>query len=110
MAAAGPQAELAPLVAKLREEGVFVRELSTLGIAYHSPALDPFCGRLRTRAPSQTSKALLHSGQRSPKCRPAGSLKPLWPQLELRQGLITNCCELRIAVVPHLLTGSVCHV
>jgi len=29
---------------------VFVRELSTLGIAYHSPALDPFCGRLRGRA------------------------------------------------------------
>ena len=52
MAAAGPEAELAPLVAKLKEEGVFVRELNTLGIAYHSPALDPFCGRLRTRAPS----------------------------------------------------------
>ena len=51
MAAAGPEAELAPLVAKLKEEGVFVRELNTLGIAYHSPALDPFCGRLRTRAP-----------------------------------------------------------
>ena len=27
-----------------------MRELSTLGIAYHSPALDPFCGRLRGRA------------------------------------------------------------
>ena len=65
MAAAGPQAELAPLVAKLKEKGVFVRELNTLGIAYHSPALDPFCGRLRTRAPSQTSKAFLYSEQRS---------------------------------------------
>ena len=39
-------------MAKLKEEGVFVRELNTLGIAYHSPALDPFCGRLRTRAPA----------------------------------------------------------
>ena len=66
MASAGPQAELAPLVAKLREEGVFVRELSTLGIAYHSPALDPFCGRLRTRAPFQNQQGSLHCEQRSP--------------------------------------------
>lgn len=71
MAAAGPQAELAPLVAKLREEGVFVRDLSTLGIAYHSPALDPFCGRLRTRAPSQTSKALLQTEREPQQCKPA---------------------------------------
>lgn len=64
MAAAGPEAELAPLVAKLKEEGVFVRELNTLGIAYHSPALDPFCGRLRTRAPS--SKQLRLCARLSP--------------------------------------------
>ena len=44
---AGPQAELGPLCAKLKDEGVFVRELDTLGIAYHSPALEPFCDKLR---------------------------------------------------------------
>ena len=37
--AAGPAAELEPLLAKLRAEEVFVRELDTLGIAYHSPGL-----------------------------------------------------------------------
>ena len=36
---AGPAAELEPLLAKLRAEEVFVRELDTLGIAYHSPSL-----------------------------------------------------------------------
>ena len=44
---AGPQEELSPLCAKLKDEGVFVRELDTLGIAYHSPALNPFCDKLR---------------------------------------------------------------
>ncbi|KAK9904717.1 hypothetical protein WJX75_001194 [Coccomyxa subellipsoidea] len=44
---AGPAEELAPLCAKLKDEGVFVRELDTLGIAYHSPALNPFCDKLR---------------------------------------------------------------
>ena len=44
---AGPEAQLAPLLAKLKDEGVFVRELSTLGIAYHSPALEPFTGKLQ---------------------------------------------------------------
>ena len=47
---------MAPLVAKLKEEGVFVRELNTLGIAYHSPALDPFCARLRTREPAREQR------------------------------------------------------
>lgn len=47
MYGAGPQEELGPLCAKLKEEGVFVRELDTLGIAYHSPALNPFCDKLR---------------------------------------------------------------
>ena len=46
-------------MAKLKEEGVFVRELNTLGIAYHSPALDPFCGRLRGRTPLASSKSCL---------------------------------------------------
>ena len=45
---AGPQEELSALCAKLKEEGVFVRELDTLGIAYHSPALMPFCGSLHS--------------------------------------------------------------
>ena len=36
---AGPAAELEPLLAKLKVEEVFVRELDTLGIAYHSPGL-----------------------------------------------------------------------
>ena len=31
----------------LKAEGVFVREVDTLGIAYHSPALDAFSGELR---------------------------------------------------------------
>lgn len=43
----GPQEDLSPLCAKLKDEGVFVRELDTLGIAYHSPALNPFCDKLR---------------------------------------------------------------
>ncbi len=46
-AAAGPAAQLSPLCAQLKEEGVFVRELDTLGIAYHSPALNPFADKLR---------------------------------------------------------------
>lgn len=43
----GPAEELAPLCAKLKDEGVFVRELDTLGIPYHSPALEPFSDKLR---------------------------------------------------------------
>jgi len=43
----GPAAQLTPLLEALKAEGVFVRELDTLGIAYHSPALDAFSGALR---------------------------------------------------------------
>lgn len=45
---AGPATELAPLLEALKGEGVFVRELDTLGIAYHSPALDAFGAELHT--------------------------------------------------------------
>ena len=44
---AGPAAELAPLLEVLKAEGVFVREVDTLGIAYHSPALEAFSTELR---------------------------------------------------------------
>jgi len=49
--AAGPAVELAPLLETLKAEGVFVRELDTLGIAYHSPALDGFGAELRAGGP-----------------------------------------------------------
>lgn len=43
---AGPAAELEPLLAKLKAEEVFVRELDTLGIAYHSPGLRAYVDEL----------------------------------------------------------------
>ena len=43
----GPAAALQPLLDALKAEGAFVRELDTLGIAYHSPALDAFGDELR---------------------------------------------------------------
>jgi hypothetical protein len=42
----GPEEELKPLCQRLKDENVFVREVDTLGIAYHSPALEPFSGVL----------------------------------------------------------------
>ena len=44
---AGPADALSPLLAALKEEKVFVREVDTLGVAYHSPALLPFAEDLR---------------------------------------------------------------
>ena len=43
---AGPAEQLQPFVAKLAGEGVFTREVNTLGIAYHSPALEPLTEEL----------------------------------------------------------------
>ena len=40
-ACAGPAEELGSIIEDLQKEGVFVRGVETLGLAYHSPALDP---------------------------------------------------------------------
>ena len=48
---AGPAAELEPLLAKLKAEEVFVRELDTLGIAYHSPGLRAYADELAAGVP-----------------------------------------------------------
>ena len=51
---AGPADALSPLLAALKAEKVFVREVDTLGVAYHSPALLPFAEDLRSgRQPGQ---------------------------------------------------------
>ena len=50
LACAGPAADMAPLLEALKAEGVFVREVDTLGIAYHSPALEAFSAELRAGA------------------------------------------------------------
>ena len=61
----GPAAELEPLLEALKGEGVFVRELDTLGVAYHSPALGAFCAELHAElaavltAPKPRSKTWL---------------------------------------------------
>ena len=46
----GPAQELRPLLDVLKEEGVFVRELSTCDVAYHSPLLDPLLPRPQSRS------------------------------------------------------------
>ena len=51
LACAGPADQLSPLVAKLAADGVFTREVDTLGIAYHSPALQPLTTELRKGGP-----------------------------------------------------------
>lgn len=43
---AGPAEELRSIAASLQEDGVFARELDTLGLAFHSPALDPLLPEL----------------------------------------------------------------
>ena len=43
---AGPAEQLQPFVAKLASEGVFTRDVDTLGIAYHSPVLEPLTEEL----------------------------------------------------------------
>ena len=42
----GPKEELQQLLDALKAEEVFVRELSTCGVAYHSPLLDPVLPQL----------------------------------------------------------------
>lgn len=42
----GPAGELRGIAASLQEEGIFARELDTLGLAFHSPALDPLLPQL----------------------------------------------------------------
>jgi hypothetical protein len=44
---AGPEEELKPFLQTLKNENIFVKEVDTLGIAYHSPALEPFSGTLK---------------------------------------------------------------
>ena len=39
--------DLQPLLDGLKAEGIFVRELATGGVAYHSPLLDPLLPDLR---------------------------------------------------------------
>lgn len=105
---AGPQEELSPLCAKLKDEGVFVRELDTLGIAYHSPALNPFCDKLRRALsavvpnPKERSKRWLstcfpldsdEAGART--CGPDYHVRPLpcfacWPVASHAQ--LYSCC------------------
>ena len=50
-AAAGPAAELRPLLDELLGNGVFVRELDTNGNAFHSPMLAPTLPQLRACEP-----------------------------------------------------------
>jgi len=44
---AGPAEEVRKIAEALKAEGVFVREVETLGLAFHSPALDPLLPELR---------------------------------------------------------------
>ncbi|EIE22203.1 ketoacyl-synt-domain-containing protein [Coccomyxa subellipsoidea C-169] len=43
----GPEADLKPLLEQLKADGVFVRELDTRGLAYHSPILQPHLPELQ---------------------------------------------------------------
>ena len=43
---AGPAGDVLGIVETLKEEGVFAREVDTLGLAFHSPALDPLLPEL----------------------------------------------------------------
>jgi hypothetical protein len=44
---AGPEEDIKPLLEQLKAEGVFVRELDTRGLAFHSPVLQPHLGELK---------------------------------------------------------------
>ena len=44
---AGPAEEVRKIAEALKAEGVFVREVETLGLAFHSPALEPLLPELR---------------------------------------------------------------
>ena len=103
---AGPEEELSDLCAKLKEEGVFVRELDTLGIAYHSPALIPFCDRLH----SVLSGVVPHPKQRSKRwlstCYPLdteeGGSKTCGPNYHVRP-VCNGCPHLWAYLAQHLL-------
>ena len=49
----------------LKAEGVFVREVDTLGIAYHSPALDAFSDELRTGSHPCPAADIQYPGRRA---------------------------------------------
>lgn len=49
---AGPADEIGCIIKDLQQEGVFVREVETLGLAYHSPALEPLLPFLKKGRPS----------------------------------------------------------
>lgn len=44
---AGPEEDIKPLLEQLKAENVFVRELDTRGLAFHSPVLQPHLGELK---------------------------------------------------------------
>ena len=44
---AGPEEDIKPLLEQLKAENVFVRELDTRGLAFHSPVLHPHLGELK---------------------------------------------------------------
>jgi fatty acid synthase len=44
---AGPEEDLKPLLEELKAEGIFVRELDTRGLAFHSPVLQPHLAELQ---------------------------------------------------------------
>ncbi|CAL8464659.1 g4194 [Coccomyxa elongata] len=73
---AGPAEELAPLCAKLKDEGVFVRELDTLGIPYHSPALEPFSDKLRRVLTAVVGAPKERSAKWLSTCYPLNSEEP----------------------------------
>ena len=47
---AGPEEDLKPLLEVLKAEGVFVRELDTRGLAFHSPILQGHLPELQAGA------------------------------------------------------------
>ena len=71
-AVTGPEEEIKPLLEQLKAEGVFVRELDTRGLAFHSPVLQSHLGELK-------------EGER-----------PIWLSSYLRQqsaaGATPSCC------------------
>ena len=48
--ASGPEEDIKPLLEALKAEGVFVRELDTRGLAFHSPVLQPHLPELQAGA------------------------------------------------------------
>ena len=48
---AGPAGDVLSIIETLKDEGVFAREVDTLGLAFHSPALDPLLPELTQGRP-----------------------------------------------------------